>query len=256
MSSSSNRIAWLYPFGLWVALLVTGMQPLVALGQSTECKEEVRQMLKKLHDPEAGTQARVKVKLAIVSAPRDSQETGVSRQSVTFVSGDGKFRYESAEMSIYADGDLTVNVIHGEKVLYLSAGLAARNDVGGANVAMADARLLEGAAVAQCKRIDRGSYAGKKVLEITKGSGNMDQYGIRSIRYVYDPVQNKVNEVRVNYLPGNPLQYVRIGYETYDLDYRGVVFEGSARSKFLVGDKGGLTPAYQGYQIIKTNKNL
>jgi hypothetical protein len=230
---------------LWIVL------PLALLGQATECKAEVRNILRSLNT-QPGGESRIKMQISMTIAPRDSQATGVRHDKVTLISGDGKMAYESSEMRVYIDADLAVNVLPGEKTLYLSPGFAKRGKGSGLypSFQIIDSQVLEGAEVVAC-----GKSGKIKVLEITKGTGNLEKHGIQRIRYTYDPGQSKIIMVRADFKPGNAIAYIQVRYDELDLAFDGAVLAQPVRA-MVYASGNTLAAQYKGYKVIKTDSHL
>lgn len=235
-------------------LLLGGVMPASAWGQA--CMDILKRTLAQSMDPASQPQEGryCLMECELVSAPRDSQEVAITRQQIKMVIGARQLAYESPQMTVYSDAEMTATIVKSNKVVMLSESFLKNQRKAPLPTAeLLNSNMLAGAQIGRCEAVKLPSGKKGRLIELLPGTGKLGDRSISAIRYWIDESTLRIEAVRVNYTLTAPLAYTYIQYKRVDYDHAGPALPTSVRGMVL-SPGGTLNKSYTGYQLIQTQQ--
>lgn len=225
-------------------------------GQGSEpCWGLLNKALEKLNDPSHALQGskRFSMECELVVAPKDSVHQSVSRQAIRVVMGSQQLYYESPEMTMLSDHELTATIVKSSKLVVLSGPLAPEKQKSPVpSSELLQQQALEGSQLTRCSSVRLPSGGSGQLIELSAGKSNWGKYNIASIRYLIDPASARIIAVRIRHTAQSPLAYTEVHYKKIDFAHPAPALSSSVR-KLVLESNNTLKKIYSGYQLIQPN---
>jgi hypothetical protein len=229
------------------------MLSLASFGQSSPCVTELGRVMDQYRKAQEG-QGSYAIAVDIHAVPKDSMNLGTVDRTFELAAMGNRMRYLSKEMSVFADDRYVANVLHEEKTIYLSAAPKEgfRTPAVEAGGGVMEKELLKQARLLSCEPVRQQGCSSCKLLTMEVTGGSLQQRGIATVRYLYDPATLELKETRIDYVPGMEDAYVVLRYRKARQQWAPSLDTPVQTILFSKGET--LLPAFSGYNLIKTSQ--